>query len=75
MSVNPYIMFNGNCEEAIEWAKRAPFAQIPDHHGEAEVEVRPFFELEDFGQSDAVEHHREVGEQIRKTGSVTRAQH
>ena len=62
-------------DEAIEWAKRAPFAQIPDHKGEAEVEVRPFFELEDFGQSDAAEQHREVGKQIGKTGAVSSAQH
>jgi len=60
-------------DEAIEWAKRAPFGQIDN--GEAEVEVRPFFELEDFGQSDAVEHHREVGKQIAKTGAVSGAQH
>jgi len=52
-------------EEAIEWAKRAPFNQIPEQ-GDTVVEVRPFFELEDFGQSDAVEHHRKVGEQIGK---------
>ena len=62
-------------EEAIEWAKRAPFSQIPDHKGEAEVEIRPFFELEDFGANEAVEHHREVGKQISKTGAVSRAQH
>jgi len=61
-------------DEAIEWAKRAPFNQIPEHEN-AEVEVRPFFELEDFGSSDAVEHHREVGKQIGKTGSVSKAQH
>jgi hypothetical protein len=29
-------------DEAIEWLKRAPF-------GEAEVEIRPLFEAEDFG--------------------------
>jgi hypothetical protein len=35
-------------EEAIEWAKRIPFAQLP-HNGRApEVELRQFFELEDF---------------------------
>ncbi len=31
--------------EAIEWAKRIPF-----NHGES-VELRPFFELEDFGDA------------------------
>lgn len=30
-------------DEAIEWLKRAPF------DGGAEVEIRPFFELDDFG--------------------------
>lgn len=32
-------------DEAIEWLKRAPF------DGGAEVEVRPLFEMEDFGQA------------------------
>jgi hypothetical protein len=31
-------------EEAIEWAKRAPFS------GDAELEIRPLFEAEDFGE-------------------------
>ena len=46
-------------EEAIEWAKRVPFE-------DGEVELRPFFELEDFAPSDAIEHHREVGRQLEK---------
>jgi hypothetical protein len=45
-------------EEAIEWAKRVPFQD-----GE-EVELRPFFELEDFAPGPAIEHHREVGKQL-----------
>lgn len=32
-------------EEAIEWLKRAPF------DGGAEVEIRPVFEVEDFGEN------------------------
>jgi hypothetical protein len=32
-------------EEAIEWAKRCP----NPHEGESELEIRPVFELEDFG--------------------------
>jgi len=32
-------------DEAIEWLKRAPF------DGGAEVEIRPFFELDDFGSA------------------------
>jgi hypothetical protein len=44
-------------EEAIEWVKRVPFV-------EGEIEIRQVFELEDFGNSDAVEHHRRLQEQI-----------
>jgi hypothetical protein len=46
-------------EEAIEWAKRVPFT-------EGEVELRQVFELEDFGESEAVEHHRRLGEQLAR---------
>jgi hypothetical protein len=48
--------------EAIEWVKRCP----NPHEGDSEIEIRQFFELEDFPQSEAVEHHRKVGEQIAK---------
>lgn len=52
--------------EAIEWAKRAPFSEDPTTGGEAEVEIRQVFELEDFPPSDAVEHHREVGKKLQE---------
>jgi len=45
-------------EEAIEWAKR-----FPNPHGEGaetEIEVRRFFELEDFGPSEAVERFQKM---------------
>jgi hypothetical protein len=45
-------------QEAIDWLKRAPF------DGGAEVEIRQIFELSDFGESDAVEHHRRLQDQI-----------
>ena len=51
-------------EEAIEWAKRAP-----NPHGEgqeAEIEVRQFFELEDFAPSAAIEQHRELGKKLEE---------
>ncbi len=53
-------------EEAIEWAKRVPFD--PDVHmgGEGEIELRQVFELEDFGESAAVEHHRELTKEIAR---------
>jgi len=46
-------------EEALEWAKRVPFE-------DGEVEIRPFFELEDFAPGEAIDHHRRVGEQLEK---------
>jgi len=45
-------------QEAVEWAKR-----FPNPHGEAsesEIEVRQFFELEDFGPSEAVERCKDI---------------
>jgi hypothetical protein len=46
-------------EEAIEWAKRVPFT-------EGEIEIRQVFELEDFGESEAIDHHRRVAELIEE---------
>jgi hypothetical protein len=48
--------------EAIEWIKRCP----NPHNEDSEIEIRQMFELEDFGDSDAVDHHRRLGEQIGK---------
>ena len=48
--------------EAIEWIKRCP----NPHAEDSEIEIRQIFELEDFGDSEAVEHHRKLGEQIGK---------
>lgn len=46
-------------EEAIEWARRVPFE-------DGEVEVRQVFELEDFGESEAVRRHAELRERMEK---------
>ena len=49
-------------EEAIEWAKRAPAS-----HGEGqdgEIELRQFFELDDFGPSAAIDRARELGKKL-----------
>ena len=46
-------------EEALEWTRRYPNPSIDG--GEGEIEVRPYFELEDFGDSPAVEHARKIG--------------
>jgi len=46
-------------EEAMEWTRRFP---NPAGAGKpAEIEVRPLYELEDFGPSEAVERFRDLG--------------
>jgi hypothetical protein len=53
-------------EEAVEWLKRAPF------DGGAEVEIRPIFGPDDFGESftaELREQEREQGDKLRaRTG-------
>jgi hypothetical protein len=51
-------------EEALEWARRYPNPSIDGK--EAEIEVRQFFELEDFGPSEAVERFREMEKDLKK---------
>jgi hypothetical protein len=46
-------------EEAIALTKRFPNPAIDG--GEAEIEVRQYFELEDFGDSPAIERMRKIG--------------
>lgn len=45
-------------EEAIEWTKRFPNPAVDG--GLGEIEVRPFYELEDFEQSAAIDRFREL---------------
>lgn len=47
-------------EEAIEWVRRCP----NPHNEDSEIEIRQMFELEDFGESDAVEHHRRLADEL-----------
>ena len=47
--------------EAIAWMKRCP----NPHNEGGEIEIRQVFELEDFGESPAVEHHRALGETLK----------
>jgi hypothetical protein len=51
-------------EEAIEWAKRAPSPHPEDP--ECHIELRQFFELEDFAPSEAVERMRELSKDLSK---------
>jgi len=49
-------------QEAVEWAKRVPAPHGPSE--ECEIEVRQFFEMEDFAPSEALDHHKEVGKKL-----------
>jgi hypothetical protein len=46
-------------EEAIEWGKRVPFS-------EGHIELRQLFELEDFGASEAIQHHERLRDELAK---------
>ena len=46
-------------EEALEWTRRFPNPAVEG--GEAEIEVRPLYELEDFLPSEAAERMRDIG--------------
>ena len=47
----------------MEWAKRIP---APQEGGEGEVEIRQFFELDDFGSSEAIDRMRELEKDLEK---------
>ena len=46
--------------EAVEWAKKIPFQTLPNDGREPEVEIRQFFEIEDFpnAPADVVEQEK-----------------
>jgi hypothetical protein len=45
-------------QEALDWLMKAP--NPAGENGEGQIELRQFFEMEDFGDSPAVERAREV---------------
>jgi hypothetical protein len=51
-------------EEALEWAKRVPAPHGPTAEGE--IEVRQFFELDDFPPSEAIEDARKLEEALAR---------
>ena len=50
----------GSLDEAIEWVKRCP----NPHAGEAEIEIRPIFEADDFG-AELTPELRQAEERMR----------
>jgi hypothetical protein len=47
--------------ECVEWVKRCPNPT----GGQSEIEIRQVFELADFPQSEAVEHHRRLQDEVQ----------
>ena len=58
-------------EEAIEWAKRIPAEAVEM----AEVELRPFFEVEDFAPGPAIEAGKELGKKLPAAANSGPAAH
>ena len=46
-------------EEALQWTKKFPNPSVDG--GEAEIEVRQYFELDDFPQTEQIERFRKIG--------------
>ena len=61
-----WIIQVNSLDEAIEWVKRCPNPL----YGDSEIEIRQVFELEDFGESPAVEQHRKVEASLQKAKST-----
>ena len=53
--------YNGELVEAVEWVKRAPNPML----GPSQIEIRPIFEMEDFGDEFTPEL-REQEERLRE---------
>lgn len=47
-------------QEVKDWMKRAPMDADPEISPEAEIEIRPLYEFEDFGPSEAIEKMRDL---------------
>jgi hypothetical protein len=53
-------------EEVIEWMKRAPFRQFSEQGGEVQIEIRQLYDLDDFGESAAVDRARQLERKLGK---------
>jgi hypothetical protein len=56
-------------EEAIEWAKRAPFGQLPSSGRAPEIELRQMFEIEDFADVPPAVAEMDKSFKARRGGS------
>jgi len=53
-------------DEAVEWAKRVPVESAGEYGQEGEIEIRQIFELEEFGESPALDRARELEKELAK---------
>jgi hypothetical protein len=54
-------------DEAVEWARRVPVEAAEHEYGqESEIEIRQIFELEEFGESPAIDRARVLAEELQK---------
>ena len=56
-----WILQTKTLAEAVEWIKRCP----NPHNEDSEIEIRQIFELEDFGEGEAIERHRRLEQQLK----------
>lgn len=59
----------GSLQEAIDWVKRCP----NPHEGDSEIEIRPVFEMEDFGEAvtpELQQRNQRLDEQMTKAKSA-----
>lgn len=61
-----WIIQAASLQEAIEWAKRAPDPHPNSKDQPCEIEIRPFYEPEDFTPCAAVESARKLGQQLKQ---------
>jgi hypothetical protein len=53
-------------DEAIEWAKRLPFEAGGEPEAEGEIEIRQLFEVDEFGESPAMERARKLENELQR---------
>jgi hypothetical protein len=62
-----WILVVKSMDEAVEWAKRVPVEAAEHETGqESEIEIRQIFELEEFGESPAIERARDLENELQK---------
>ena len=62
-----WILHVKSMDEAVEWARRVPVEAAEHEYGqESEIEIRQIFELEEFGESPAIDRARGLAEELQK---------